>query len=87
MTVVVYPWPSQVLLGELESKQVSIWKNFAEKRQIDFVNCFPYFIDHANGNGADKVQKYFLPGDVHWNDQGHILMADVLWKKLRDKIK
>ncbi len=87
MTIVVYPWPSQVLRGELDSKQVTIWKNFAEERQIDFVNCFPYFIDQANANGADKVQKYFLPGDVHWNDQGHILMADILWKKLRDKIK
>ena len=87
MTIVVYPWPSQVLQGDLDSKQVSIWKNFAEKRQIDFVNCFPYFIDQSNVNGADKVLKYFLPGDVHWNEQGHILMADVLWKKLRDKIK
>jgi hypothetical protein len=85
MTIVVYPWPSQVARGELISKQVSIWKNFAEKRQIDFVNCFSYFIDQAKG--ADNVRKYFLPGDVHWNDQGHILMADILWKKLRDKIK
>ncbi len=86
MTILVYPWPTLVLRGELDTKQVSIWKNFAEERQIDFVNCFPYFIDKANENGADKVQKYFLPNDVHWNDQGHILMADVLWKKLGHKI-
>ena len=84
MTIVVYPWPSQVARSELDSKQVSVWKNFAEKRQIDFVNCFPYFINHANG--PDNVRKYFLAGDVHWNDQGHILMADILWNELLRKL-
>ncbi|MGO9118112.1 MAG: hypothetical protein ACLQPD_10930, partial [Desulfomonilaceae bacterium] len=84
MTVVVYPWPSQVLRDELDCKQVSIWKNFAEKRQIDFINCFLYFINQANG--ADNVQKYFLPGDVHWNEQGHVLMADILWDHIRKTI-
>ncbi len=81
MTLVVYPWPSQVMRGELDSKQVQIWKDFAEKRQIPFVNCFPYFIDQAHG--ADNVQKYFLSGDVHWNDRGHMLMADILWKRIK----
>ncbi len=71
--------------GESDSKQVSIRKDFAEKRQIDFVICFPYLIDQANG--ADNVRKYFLAGDVHWNDQGHILMANILLKDIRDKIK
>lgn len=85
MTIAVYPWPSQVARGELDSKQVSIWKHFAEKRQIDFINCFPYFINQANG--ADNVRKYFLADDVHWNDQGHILMADILWNGLLHKLR
>ena len=48
MTIVVYPWPAQVMRHELDSMQVTIWKDFAEKHHIDFINCFPYFMNQGD---------------------------------------
>ncbi len=81
MTLVVYPWPSQVLRKELNSKQVTIWKDFAESRHIEFINCFPYFMESPDSQS--DVKRFFLASDVHWNENGHKLMADILWDHIR----
>jgi hypothetical protein len=84
VTLVVYPWPAQVLRKELDCRQVTFWKAFAEKRSIEFINCFPYFTDSPDGQA--NVKRFFLANDVHWNENGHKLMADILWDHIR-KIK
>ncbi len=80
MTIVVYPWPYQVMHQELDSMQVKIWKDFAENLKVEFVNCFPYFIDQ--GDPRANVRKFFLANDVHWNNEGHILMVDIIMKSV-----
>ncbi len=81
MTIVVYPWPAQVKRHELDSMQVTIWKDFAEKRHIDFINCFPYFMDQ--GDPMATAGKLFLANDVHWNANGNKLMAAIIGKSVR----
>jgi hypothetical protein len=80
-TLVVYPWPEQAIQRELNCKQVTIWKDFAEQRGIEFINCFPYFMESPDGQA--NVKRFFLANDVHWNENGHKLMADILWDHIR----
>ncbi len=84
MTIVVYPWPYQVMHQQLDCLQVKIWKDFAENLKIEFVNCFPYFIDQSDP--VANVRKFFLTNDVHWNDKGHSLMADIIVKSISKTI-
>jgi hypothetical protein len=76
MTVVVYPSPYQLTANNLEGIQATFWKNFANKHQIGFLDLFPAFI------GSDPPQsvyaKYFIKGDIHWNEAGNRHVADAV---------
>jgi hypothetical protein len=76
LSVAVYPWPDQVLLGDRESRQVSFWRAWATERGVPLLDYFPAFV----GVGEPKavVRRYFIPGDIHWNEVGHRLIADAL---------
>ena len=76
LTVVVYPWPQQIQHRLLENLQVTAWRSFAERQGARFVDLFPKFIDQRPY--AAVCSKYFLKGDVHWNEAGHRLVADTL---------
>lgn len=74
LTIAVYPWPDQIVSNDLESIQVSYWREWADERNVRFLNYFPCFIQ---GDGGDAVlEEYFIPGDVHWNERGHELIAE-----------
>lgn len=73
MTLVVYPWPAQIFRRDLDSRQVSFWRSWADSRGVPFLNLFPAFID-----GSDPLEtyaSYFIPCDVHWNAAGHEYVA------------
>ena len=74
MTVVVYPWPDQIVKRDLNSRQVKFWKTWALKNNTNFLNLFPSFI---NRTPAEEVYKnFFIPHDFHFNKQGHELVAE-----------
>ena len=72
LTVVVYPWFSQIYHNDLESTQVKIWEEFSSKNYNQFINLFPVFINNENEDLSvkDKILKNFIPFDVHWNKNG-----------------
>jgi hypothetical protein len=72
LTVVVYPWFSQIYHNDLESTQVKIWEEFSSKNGNQFINLFPVFINNKNEDLSvqDKILKNFIPFDVHWNKNG-----------------
>lgn len=76
LSVAVYPWPDQIFHKDLNSKQVKIWKNWSNKHNADFINLFPKFIN--NTEGREIINDYFILGDVHWNKEGHKLIAKSL---------
>jgi hypothetical protein len=85
MTVAVYPWQNEIYFGNRNSKQVRIWRDFSESNSINFINYYPDFFDAPFPDiPASKVtpqhivNKYFIPGDVHWNEDGHRLIANKL---------
>lgn len=84
LTIVVYPWPLQITLGDLESRQVRFWREFCARHGVAFIDLFPGFI---NEESAERVlERYFIPGDVHWNADGHRLVAEKIyahWQRTR----
>lgn len=72
LTIVVYPWISQIYHNDLESLQVKIWEEFSRKNGNQFINLFPAFINNENQDLSvqDKILKNFIPYDVHWNKNG-----------------
>ncbi len=75
MAIAVYPYPHQIAHNDLDSIQVKFWSKWADEHAVHFINYFPHFVDGRPWQQIHK--KYFLPGDVHWNEAGHALVADV----------
>jgi hypothetical protein len=74
ITLVVYPWPDQIVNREINSRQVSFWKAWAKERNVRFIDLFPAFISEEAAEAT--IRKYFIPGDIHWSESGHRLVAE-----------
>jgi hypothetical protein len=74
LTVAVYPWPEQVRHGDPESMPVVVWREWAERSGAGFVNCFPPFLDERHRD--EILRDWFIPGDFHWTEAGHAVIAD-----------
>ncbi len=74
LTLVVYPYPDQILRVDLDSVQVRLWRTWARNHAVPFINLFPDFIQKGQEPGS-LIRRYFIPGDVHWNEEGHRLVA------------
>jgi hypothetical protein len=76
LTLVIYPWPDQIVRRNLEDRQVVFWQEWAQRTEVPLVNLFPLFI---GSRPADSVlTRYFMPLDLHWTAAGHRLIADSL---------
>jgi lysophospholipase L1-like esterase len=83
LTLAVYPWPRQVRAFERESRQVFLWQTFAQNNGLGFVDLFAAFLPEGEYDPEEIYRRYFIDGDVHWNDVGHRLVADALEPALR----
>ena len=81
--VVVYPGPYQVLGNDRNSIQVRHWRRFCEKHDVPFLDLFPTFIDPKLPGPQTVIDRYFVKGDVHLNETGHRLVADLLYEQLK----
>lgn len=83
MTIAVYPWQSELIFGNRHSKQISIWRDFAAANAVGFIDYYPDFfearipgIPYSKVKPYDIINTFFIPGDIHWNEAGHRLIAD-----------
>jgi lysophospholipase L1-like esterase len=81
LTIVVYPSPYQLTGPNLNGIQVTYWRTFAEERHIDFLNLFPVFI--GSEPPETVYARYFIKGDIHWNEAGNRLVAEAVLKHIR----
>ena len=81
LTIVVYPWAQQIAQGDLDSRQVSLWRDFCQGRCKAFINLFPVFFAAAD---ADKnwYEHLFIVGDDHYSANGNRFMFHELAKHL-----
>ncbi|MGH8550483.1 MAG: hypothetical protein ACRERU_18150, partial [Methylococcales bacterium] len=82
LSLVVYPWPTQIYYQDLDSLQVKEWNTFCEVNQIDFVNLFPDFISDDPKSNKKTILEYFVKNDMHWNEKGNRKAAEALQRKL-----
>ncbi|MBT5875716.1 MAG: hypothetical protein HOH43_19990 [Candidatus Latescibacteria bacterium] len=72
----IYPWPQQLMSNARPSKHQVIFEEFARENKLDFYDFFPAFY------GLPDWDSHFIPVDVHWNEAGHKLVADTLFRFL-----
>lgn len=77
LTLIVYPWPMQVVEGDIDSVQIRYWRDWCARKGVQFLNLFPCFVQ-GNSRGArqNMVDTYYVRGDVHWNEKGHERVAE-----------
>lgn len=75
MSVSVHPWPDQIARKDINSLHVKTWREWCKSRNIDFYNLFPAFINNEV-SPRQAIEKNFIPGDIHWNEAGHNIVAD-----------
>jgi lysophospholipase L1-like esterase len=72
IVLAVYPWPNILKLGIANSKHIGFWEEFSKQEKIQFINLFPEFVSNQ------QKENLFIPGDLHFNENGHKLVADIL---------
>jgi hypothetical protein len=80
MTLIVYPWPQQILAGDRDSLQVSHWRKWPAIHAFRFVNPYPPFFALPPDLA---VQRHFLAGDIHFSAAGNRLLFDTVWPEIR----
>jgi len=81
LTIVVFPWVTQLAGDDRDSRQVKIWREFCQRNCKDFIDLFPAFFAEKDAH-ADWYQRLFIPGDVHHSEGGHRLMFRALSRRL-----
>lgn len=79
MTLVVYPWPDNVMAHDKDGIQVTYWRDWAEKRDVRFIDAFaPFFREPAE----TAMREYFIPGDIHFTQAGNRLIYEEVRKAI-----
>jgi hypothetical protein len=88
ISIVVYPWPAQLVHDNADSRQVRIWRDWCRDRCKRFITVFPAFYDAKAKcdplHPGCWYDNYFIFGDTHYNARGHGLVAAALTKALQD---
>ncbi len=81
LTIVVYPWPNQLLYDDRESRQVSMWREFCVRHCTQFIDLFPAFFAEKDAH-QDWCDRLFIERDVHFSTEGHKIVFRELAKHL-----
>jgi hypothetical protein len=75
VTLVVYPWPDNVVARDRDSLQVRHWRDWSAARGVRFVDAFaPFFEEPADAT----LRRYYIEGDVHFTSAGNRLIYETV---------
>ncbi len=85
MSVLVYPWPAQLMYAPRSHKGVTLWKNFCEKVHCEnFINANDIFYDGVESTSLEQViNENYIRGDFHFNKKGNALITSVLQEYIK----
>ena len=90
LSIVVYPWPQTILYDKRENLMKTTWENFCKNKCANFINTFPLFMNDDDDDDDDEkskknliIKKYYQLGDIHFNREGHKLIADYFIKNFK----
>ena len=82
LSIVVYPYPSQLVHDSVESRQVRMWRAWCEGKCKRFITLFPaFFAVKASCPALEPgcwYLSHFIFGDMHYNATGNTLVADAV---------
>jgi hypothetical protein len=73
-----------------ESVGVTIWRDWCKSQGCTlFINHYPDFYpsDESTTDRSGILDKYYIPGDVHFNEAGNKLIATRLIDAFRDELQ
>ena len=86
ISVVVYPYPAQLVHDSVDSRQVRMWREWCEGKCKRFISLFPAFFAVKEQCPSRQpgcwYLSHFIFGDFHYNAAGNALVADVLIQNL-----
>jgi lysophospholipase L1-like esterase len=85
LTVVVYPWPTQIARKDRDSRQVRFWRDWARERGVRFVDLFPGFVTTDDARNEQTIRDLFIQDDFHWNPEGHRRVAELFLSRLAEQ--
>lgn len=79
LTVLVYPWPDQLIAGDPDCAHVRTWREWCVDRGVAFVDASRWFdIGAPWRRRAEVIADCYISGDVHLTEEGHRRIADAL---------
>ncbi len=85
LSVVIYPWPGNIVHDPPVSRQQVIWREWAAARGIELIDLFPSFRDGQDPRAT--IMDNFLPLDSHWNEAGHRRVAKAFLRRFHPGLK
>ena len=86
ISVVVYPWPAQLIYDKVDSRQVQIWRDWCEGKCKRFVTVFPEFFAVRDACPKSQPGCWYVNnwtfGDIHLNANGNKIVADKVGQSL-----
>jgi hypothetical protein len=76
LTLVVYPWPAQILAHDRPSIQETYWRDWAAEKDVPFVDLFPLLV--VDGDPWPTIRESYVPWDIHLSAMGHARVADAV---------
>jgi len=88
ISVVVYPYPAQIVHDTADSRQVALWREWCLDKCKRFISLFPAFLTVKDQCPPSRpgcwYLSHFVFGDMHYNATGNGLVADVVIKSLTE---
>jgi len=81
ITIVVYPWISQLIENDRNSSQISLWRDFCRSDCKALINLFPAFF-RATELNPNWQRDLYIAGDIHLSEAGNELIYRELRKYL-----
>jgi hypothetical protein len=89
ISVVVYPYASQLVHDQADSRQVRIWREWCEGKCKRFISVFPVFFaardECPRGRPGCWYERLFIFGDGHYSAAGYALVADAVIQSLTEE--
>lgn len=76
LSLSVHPWDIQISMQDTSDLWVESWREYCKRMDIKFLNLYPPFINPETS--ASLGYDFFIPGDNHWNEKGHRIVAHQL---------
>jgi hypothetical protein len=87
ISIIVYPWPGQLLFEDESHLGVQIWKDFCMQE-----NCYNFidlnkvlFGEIQKTSKLEVIKKYYIHGDVHFNEEGNKIMFETINTHLKPR--